>query len=224
MLTDLDTPDIHKRIDMVFEALGVTPYEVAKRLNVSNVKYYNIVRGDSKPNYNTLEELLTLFPQINMNWVMKGQKPILHATGAKIVGVGDVTNIFVTLPFLHTTDHMTSQSEMYQVLLPNDADPKIYNDAVVISLTDNAMADRLPAGAKVLGRPVPSSEWNFLGGGIYAVLYHTYFVVRRIKGNDLPTKNLLTIEADNPEFGYVHLKREDIKSIYKIERVVDLPL
>lgn len=201
-----------------FKALDVNPNEVSRKAGVASLKIYNIINGKFKPGYDTIQQILAAYPRINANWLLKGQKPILHTSSAHIVDSG--LN-FVSLRLVPTTANFDDNMNlMHSVLIPNGVDATVYSDSVVVSISDNSMTPKLPIHTKMLARPIPFSKWDYTGGGLYAILYGSDFVVRRIKGNDLPTKNFLTIYADNEEFGYLHIKRDDLKSIWKIVEIV----
>lgn len=201
-----------------FSALDVTASEVASKIGVANMKIYNIINGKFRPGYETVQQILAAYPRLNANWLLKGQLPILHSSNAQIVDSG--LN-FVSLRFLVTTDNfLDTMSQEYRILIPNGVDAQAYSDTVVINITDDSMLPRLPAETKLLARPVAVNDWEYTSGGLYAVLYRTNFVVRRIKGNDLPTQHMLMLHADNETYGYVHVKRDDIKSIWKVLEIV----
>ncbi|WP_143092731.1 hypothetical protein [Arsenicibacter rosenii] len=95
-----------------------------------------------------------------------------------------------------------------------------YSDSIAIRLTDNSMSPRLTVGMQLRARPVPVSDWDYLNSTVVAVLYRSTLVVRRIKENDLLSRGYLTLYADSPDAGYVHVRREDLKSIWRAIEII----
>ncbi|OIN57278.1 hypothetical protein [Arsenicibacter rosenii] len=52
------------------------------------------------------------------------------------------------------------------------------------------------------------------------VSYRSTLVVRRIKENDLPSRGYLTLYADSPDTGYMHVMGEDLKSIWRAIEII----
>jgi len=201
-----------------FNALNVTPNEVASKLGTNNVKLYKIVNGKAKPGYETIQEILTAYPRLNANWLLKGQKPILHESSAVIEGARSITSE-LKLPLYEAGNRYSGLHETY--LLPILADQAAnYSAAVIIRLTDNSMLPKYPIGMRLLAKPVPASEWDYINSTLVMVLYRTTLVFRRLKENDLISKSSLTLYADSDEAGHVLVKRDDIKSIWQVVDIV----
>ena len=205
-----------------FKALGVTPNEVAIKLGIVNVKIYNIVGGRGKPGYETIQQILTAYPRLNANWLLKGQKPILHESSAIIEGTGSVSSE-VKLPLYEAGNGYSGQQESYSLPVLADQEAN-YSSAVVVRLTDNSMLPKYPVGMRLLAKPVPAAEWDYINSMLVMVLYRSTLVVRRIKENDLISKSYLTLYADSDEAGYVLVRRDDIKSIWQVVDIVGVEL
>ena len=76
-----------------------------------------------------------------------------------------------------------------------------YRGQIVIEIDGDCMGPRLCMGDRVRCRYVPLSDWPFLPAGVYAVSFSNYFVVKRIKSNELQTRQFLTLHSDNGETG-----------------------
>lgn len=201
-----------------FKALDVTPNEVAIKLGVNNVKLYTIVNGKSKPGYETIQQILNAYPRLNANWLLKGQKPILHESSAVIEGTKSVSSE-LKLPLYEAGNGYSGHQETYSLPVLADQEAS-YSSAVIVRLTDNSMLPKYPVGMRLLAKPVPTSEWEYINSMIVMVLYRSTLVVRRIKENDLISKNYLTLYADSDEAGYVLVRRDDIKSIWQVVDIV----
>lgn len=199
-----------------FDALDVNPSEVAKKIGVVNTKLYNILNGVAKPGYDTIQQILTAYPRLNANWLLKGQKPILHHSGVEIVGVP--LSGMARIPLIDATDNYTDTTKPPTMNLLNDE--RDLKDCVVIRLTDNSMSPRYTKGTRLLARPIPMQDWDYVNSKLCVALYRTMFVMRRIKENELPSKNFLTLYADSPDAGFVIVKRDDLRSIWEVLEIV----
>lgn len=198
-----------------FDALEVTPNEVAIKIGESNAKLYYIVGGKSRPGYETIRQILTAYPRLNANWLLKGQKPILHESGGQIISIPVGGMLRVPL-FLTGNNHDTTLETTIN-LLNDDRD---FSDYAVVQLTDNNMEPRYGKGMKLLARPIPQQEWEYINSGLFVVLYRTTLTVRRIKENELLTRDYLALYTDSPDAGFVYIKRDDLKRIWKVMEIV----
>jgi repressor LexA len=203
-----------------FKMLDVTPSEVATRIGIPNAKIYNIVNGKFRPGYETIQQILEAYPRLNANYLMKGQLPILHISGAEIVTYGSIESLKLPL-FLAPNFNPSSMNvtETYPVLTNGKPVDQLLNN-VVIRLTDNSMSPRFVADTYLQATPVPAADWEYLNSVYVAVLYRNTFVVRRIRENELLTRNYLTLYAESADSGFVHVKREDLQSIWRIVSIV----
>ncbi len=76
-----------------------------------------------------------------------------------------------------------------------------FRGQIIVEINGDNMEPRLCMGDRVRCRPVPVEDWPFLPAGVYAVSFSHYFVVKRIKNNDLQSRQVLTLHADNPQTG-----------------------
>ena len=73
---------IQDRLKQVFDALGITIYQIAKELGENPSKFYNILNGRAKPSYDTIMSLLACYPQISADYLIRGIMPVLNAPQA----------------------------------------------------------------------------------------------------------------------------------------------
>lgn len=205
-----------ERYRKLLEELGLNANEFANEVGFHNTKSYNFLKGESEPSYKTIQQVLAKFPQINANYLLKGQLPVLHKSGAEIVGAGYKASQ-VSLPLLEPTVNYQSNNGSYDLTVTETRD---YDDAVVIRVTDNSMAPRYVPGMRLLARPVSVDDWDYLNSSLVLVLYRNVLVLRRIKENELVTRNYLTLYADSDTAGFVHIKREDLRSIWKVFDII----
>ncbi len=77
-MTD-STKDVHQKFAEVLEALGTNAYQLSKRVGLNSPdKYYKIEKGQVKPSFDTLAEIVALYPQVNVNYYFKDGVPMLE--------------------------------------------------------------------------------------------------------------------------------------------------
>ena len=224
---------IQDRLKQVFDALGMTIYQISKDLGENPSKFYNILSGRAKPSYDTIMSLLACYPQIRADFLLRGIHPVLadgtDSSNSKFV-VTDENLIevpFVPIKFYasfvetYTEGFRKMDMDTYRV---RSSSVRSNKPAVVIEISGNSMTPQLGNGAKVLAEQVDQSNWEYQSGGIYAVMYRDYFVVKRIRDNELMTKKYLTLHSDNPLGGSVTVGHKDLRGIWKIISIVDSPV
>ncbi len=65
---------IHLRLQQLIEALDISVLEFARQLGEHRgEKVYHVLHGRMKPRYDTLEKILVAFPQVNGDWLIRGE-------------------------------------------------------------------------------------------------------------------------------------------------------
>lgn len=65
---------IESRIQQLIDALNVSVLEFARQLGEHRgEKVYHILHGRMKPRYDTLEKILVAYPQVNGDWLLRGE-------------------------------------------------------------------------------------------------------------------------------------------------------
>lgn len=65
---------IHSRLQQLIDALNLSVLEFARQLGESRgEKVYHILHGRLKPRYDTLEKILVAYPQVNADWLLRGE-------------------------------------------------------------------------------------------------------------------------------------------------------
>jgi repressor LexA len=227
------TPDsISERLDMLLKQLDITPYQLAKELGEKPTKLYNILNAKAKPSYETLNSILEQYPQINMNWLFRGEGDMLMRSNAK--RIDNETLKFMDYPFVpirfygsfigQYTDSFQDVSSMdtYRVFLsPGE---NVQKNAVIAEVEGNSMSPRIPHGTKILITPIAPADWEYSSSGIYAVMFKDFFVVKRIKDNELLTKSILMLHSDNTEAGSMLIHGKDLRAMWKVVKIVDAPI
>jgi len=222
---------IQERLKQVFDALGITIYQIAKELGENPSKFYNILNGRAKPSYDTIMSLLTCYPQISADYLIRGMLPILNTpeTNAAVTAADEET---MEVPFVPVRFYASFVESYGEGTGATDMEPfrirktvtKAHKHAVVLEISGNSMSPQLAHGAKVLAVPVGENDWVYQSGGVYAVMYRDYFVVKRIRDNELLTRKFLTLHSDNPNGGNVTVSLQDIRGLWKIVMIVEAPV
>lgn len=223
--------DIQDRLKQIFDALGITIYQIAKELGENPSKFYNILNGRAKPSYDTMMSLLTCYPQISADYLIRGIMPVLNSadSNARLTNTDDDT---VEVPFVPVRFYASFVESYADGINTTDIEPfrvrktvtKGHRNSVVIEISGNSMSPQLAHGAKVLAVPVSESDWEYQSGGVFAVMYRDYFVVKRIRDNELITRKYLTLHSDNPNGGNVTVALQDIRGLWKIVTIVESPV
>ena len=70
---------VHQKFAEVLEALDTNAYQVSKKVGLNSPdKYYKIEKGQVKPSFDTLAQIIELYPQINANYYFKDDAPMFE--------------------------------------------------------------------------------------------------------------------------------------------------
>ncbi|MBD2700228.1 helix-turn-helix transcriptional regulator [Spirosoma sp. BT702] len=65
---------IQLRLQELIDALDVSVLEFARKLGERRgEKVYHILHGRLKPSYDTIEKILMAYPQVNADWLLRGE-------------------------------------------------------------------------------------------------------------------------------------------------------
>jgi repressor LexA len=223
---------IQDRLKQVFDALGITIYQIAKDLDENSSKFYNILSGRAKPSYDTIIGILNYYPQVRADFLLRGEGPVLTEGDYSNAYPSPPEMAYVDVPFVPVKFHASfveSYSDGYRFqdldscrvskdLVQNLREP------VVLEVSGNSMSPQLVHGARVLAVPIDTGDWIYQSGGVFAVIYRDFFVVKRIRENDLLTKHYLTLHSDNPMGGSVTVPSNEIRGIWRVANIVSAPV
>ncbi len=71
------TTTINQRIAILIKELKMNNNSFAKSINKSSSTINYIVEGKTKPGYELLEGIVTTYPQVNAEWLMKGEGELM---------------------------------------------------------------------------------------------------------------------------------------------------
>ncbi|GAA4448844.1 hypothetical protein GCM10023189_07320 [Nibrella saemangeumensis] len=65
---------IENRLQQLIDALDISVLEFARKLGERRgEKIYHILHGRMKPRFDTLQKILIVFPQVNGDWLLRGE-------------------------------------------------------------------------------------------------------------------------------------------------------
>ena len=77
-----DQKTVHQKFAKVLEALGTNAYQLSKRLGLNSPdKYYKIEKGQVKPSFDTLAQVISIYPQVNVNYYFKDDASMFEEPG-----------------------------------------------------------------------------------------------------------------------------------------------
>lgn len=222
---------IQDRLKDVFEALGLTIYQIAKDLGENSSKFYNILNGRANPSYDTIVRLLQSYPQVSADYLLRGVLPVLRDGNAKVRNVAS-DEPYREVPYIPVRFHATFVETYTEGFRYTDiAAYPVHREAVsflkkpvVIEVAGNSMSPQLVDGARVIATEVNQADWMYQSGGVYAVVYRDFFVLKRIRENELLTRHYLTLHSDNPLGGSVSVPAHDLRGLWKVHGIVYAPV
>ncbi len=230
-MKEIDT-SIQNRLKQVFEALGITIYQIAKDLDENSSKFYNILNGRAKPSYDTIIGILNHYPQVRADFLLRGEGPILNEGAQPNAFMSTEETSYVEVPYVPIKFHASfvesyTDSYRFQDLetfrISKDL-VKNLREHVILEISGNSMSPQLVHGARVLAVPLDPGDWIYQSGGVFAVIYRDFFVVKRIRENDILTKHYLTLHSDNPMGGSVTVPSDEIRGIWRVANIVSAPV
>ena len=149
----------------------------------------------------------------------------------KSVGV-NFSELYTHIPFLSARAQagittMTLENcelntgETYPVFMPETAMTKRH---LVIEIIGDSMEPEIKNGAIVLCETVVKNDIKYESGGVYAVMYASRLVVKRVKTNEISTLGTLTLWSDNDRYGHITIPAEDISCMWKVLMKVREPV
>ncbi len=228
---------IQDRLKAIFEALEISIYQIAKDLGENSSKFYNILNGRAKPSYDTLIALLEYYPQVSADYLMRGVLPVLkkeETISADLIPASYSYSgeSYLEVPFLPVRFHASfvesygtdSSSEEMETYCISKEVLKGVRKPVVLEISGNSMSPQLVHGSMVLASGVNQADWMYQSGGVYGVIYRDFFVVKRIRENELLTKGYLTLHSDNQMGGSLSVPAEQIRGLWRVHSIVSSPV
>jgi|GEM_PF-617121 len=225
---------VYERLRIAGLAQNLTANTVAERMGLSPAKWKMLKAGNEAQLPGLAQSISQAFPLLSTAWLLLGIGTASAALDgpfplqpARLQQVPlALEAVVVHLPFVDTraragfvsaylsgtrVDNLPLQPYLSKANLRPTA------DSLLIEVEGDSMMPTLHSGDVLLIAPVPITDWKFLSGGVYTVLFGSdHLVVKRVKRNTLATEGTLRLESDNPTGGQIELQGADIIGIFKV--------
>lgn len=109
-------------------------------------------------------------------------------------------------------------------VVPDANDPDAER-GMVVDVNGDSMDPQLRSGMRVLVEEVPEVDgWKLARPGVYMVVYRNHIVIKRIKENTLAANGDVWLHSDNPDGGRELVRFDDLRSMWRVIRVVHAPV
>ena len=210
---------ISERLEILIRELGLNPNSFSKALGYpnNNVTIGRIINDKEKaPSYETLQKILSSFPQINPSWLLTGETPMFR-DGIKEESQTPSKDI-VLIPLLPISAQGGSLNDFFVSVKRIDCEhilSPIKGAEFGINVAGDSMAPEYPNGCQVLIKKINEKafiEW----GKVYVLDTCNGTVIKKIVPSE--TEGCLRCISINPDPNYVpfDISKEDIFGIYRV--------
>lgn len=198
----------------------------------------------NKPSYEALLKILSAYPSVNTDWLVKGEGEMLQTAASaestqkvssyppgqtNVQAVGLLSEIPVIklrrvsfkarASFGYMQMQRFKESDIFDTVLfrlPPGRTEEDYKDALVFDIEGDSMEPSLRDGQQVIAWQVSDSRWEYLHNTICVVDYAEEVTVKAILKNDLNNTDGLTLHATGGAGGSFTVARKDIHSIWEV--------
>jgi hypothetical protein len=197
----------------------------------------------SKPSSELLEKIAKAYPQLRMDWLLRGDGEMTLSADAKnhskissyppdqsnAHAVGLLSEIPVIelrrvsfkarASFNYAQLQRFKDSDIFDTVLfrlPPGRTAEDYADALVFDIEGDSMEPSLRDGQQVIAWPVSEGKWEHLHNTICVVDYDETVTVKAILKNELFDRDGLTLHATGGAGGSFTVARKDIHSIWEV--------
>jgi transcriptional regulator with XRE-family HTH domain len=231
---------IGTRIKRLREQSGLTQEELGSRIAKTKTAISNIESGRNGARMSTLTDIANalhitvqeiLYPTSNRQSSYQdtfGQHNNVQAVGflADMVGVD--------LPFVSFRARASfielgmgiqhpNNFETLRLYVASEEEAARYTGALVFEVEGDSMEPLLRSGEKVIAWQVPEGKWEQVYNQVCVVAYDDTVTIKAVRENELFTRNLLTLYAQNPAAGFLPVQRQQIQSLWRVEEFFDRP-
>lgn len=128
--------------------------------------------------------------------------------------------------FSASPSYSLASFDTYMLSFVNDPGTKYTaTTTAVFEVNGDSMEETLPHGAKVIARLVPREKWGNVRERVVIVSFADYLVIKRVRGNNLTTRNELLLHSDTKrDVSPYPVALADIHSLWLVEEFADRPL
>lgn len=198
----------------------------------------------NKPSYEALLKILSAYPSVNTDWLLKGEGEMLQTEASaekpqkvsayppnqsNAHAVGLLSEIPIVelrrvsfkarASFNYAQLQRFKDSDIFDTVLfrlPPGRTAEDYADALVFDIEGDSMEPSLRDGQQVIAWPVSEGKWEHLHNTICVVDYDETVTVKAILKNELFDRDGLTLHATGGAGGSFTVARKDIHSIWEV--------
>jgi hypothetical protein len=198
----------------------------------------------NKPSYEALLKILSAYPSVNTDWLLKGEGEMLQTEASaekpqkvsayppgqsNAHAVGLLSEIPVIelrrvsfkarASFNYAQLQRFKDNDIFDTVLhrlPPGKTAEDYQDALVFDIEGDSMEPSLRDGQQVIAWPVSEGKWEYLHNTICVVDYDETVTVKAVLKNDLNNTDGLTLHATGGLGGSFTVARKDIHSIWEV--------
>lgn len=228
------------------EQAGLTQAELGERVGLTRSAISNIEKGKNGARQSTLsllaealgstvEEILTGNNTIDSRHAAVAAFKKHQQNQSNVQAVGFLADmVAVDLPFVSFRARASfielgmgvqhpDNFETLRLYVNSEEDAARYTGALVFEVEGDSMEPLLRTGEKVIAWQVPEGKWEQVYNQVCVVAYDDTVTIKAVRENELFTRNLLTLYAQNPAAGFLPVQRQQIQSVWRVEEFFDRP-
>lgn len=232
------------------EQAGLTQTELGEKVGLTRSAISNIEKGKNGARQSTLG-LLAEALGTSVESILTGGVNYRHVTGSSSAGafhnqskthnpnnvqaVGFLADmVAVDLPFVSFRARASfieldmgiqhpGNFETLRLYVASEAEAARYTGALVFEVEGDSMEPLLRSGEKVIAWQVSEAKWEQVYNQVCVVAYDDTVTIKAVRENELFTRNLLTLYAQNPAAGFLPVQKQQIQSLWRVEEFFDRP-
>lgn len=213
---------VKERLISFIKTKGISTREFQEQCGLSNAYVANLKRA---PTADKIEKILRSFPELNVNWLLKGEGEMLNsAADERPYSIENSNYTLVPLINIDSVGGMsngniiTSGEQYTERLVPfteaRDGDVAIYQSG-------DSMNPGIPSGSILLIRHVPDWREYFGYGDVFVLwLKDDRRLTKQIKKYSPDPSNYITCHSFNPDYGDEELPKKYIREVWKVIKVL----
>jgi len=228
--TSISNASMGSRIKELRKQAKISQQELADIIGVSRAAISLFEIGTSKPSSETLAKLADAL-QVDMGYLL-GRNQVLVAKASKHVIAASSNTLSVQLPFFSISERsllLESNGKVAEhintLLLSTGVEENAidYTSAIVLEVGEDNMEPLLHTGDKVIAWPIPESKWGQVYNQVCVVAFDETVTIKAVRENELLTRDILTLHAQNAVAGFLPVQRQQIKAIWRVEEFFERP-
>jgi transcriptional regulator with XRE-family HTH domain len=230
-VTPLPELSIAERLKVVRSSRGLTQQEMAELLGISRPSVTQLEGGRHQPSSEVLETIVEKL-EVSRNWLWFGNGSMDEYTrmSSNTKALGDLDERpyidvkFVTCKvrggFMDMMDDGSGYDSLDNVRV-YDPSPDMFRPGTLgFEIDGDSMEPQLRSGMRVVGVQVALEDIKYATSGVYVVAFANQLTIKRIKDNEILERRSLVLHADNPQAGSLRVAAEDIRAMWKVNRII----